>query len=330
MSRRTMLDREPPTVVSNTPTIPQRASRLPRKLRFPILLILNFWLRTALWTTTTNLLGQELGTVSRNENDNVHVLARTAYRIGFVLFTWKRGYDWIDVSALSVLVHIPYLYLLNTYFGVSSLTVAAFCANEVVSLALPTFLLRPRAPLHNPNVPLRNRFLLDSFQVQTSTAILAISVYATVIWSAVKTGVLNKFLVTHFDVRSVEDAYTETPVSIIVKVAFAGFAARTFLLNPSIGAQTAPESAEVNKFDPATATLSETLQYNFWYFSKRTKTLIRRSAVISAFMFVETVARTSTLSEFDLTGAMGYAGLWVFATLCTSAWWVWVGETDKA
>ena len=72
---------------------------------------------------------------------------------------------------------------------------------EVLSIAIPTYLLRPKAPAHRAGVPLRNRFLLNSIQVQFSSALLAIGVYAVVIWGGVRTGWLNYFLVTYFDIQ---------------------------------------------------------------------------------------------------------------------------------
>jgi hypothetical protein len=218
--------------------------------------------------------------------------------------------------------------MLSTYFEVSTLTVAAFANIEIVSIALPTLLLRPRSPLHNPKVSLRNRFLLESFQVQTSTALLAIGVYVVVLWGAVKSGILNVFLVSHFDLPTLEAAHRETPVSVAIKVATAGIAARTFLLNPSIGAQNGAETP-LAAFDPATATLPETLRYNFWFFSKRTRTLLRQTAVITAFMLANTIQKTLTLREADVAGAAGYAAVWVFATWVTAAWWLWVGDTEN-
>jgi hypothetical protein len=221
----------------------------------------------------------------------------------------------------------PYAYLLTTYYEVSTLTVALLANIEVLSIVFPTFLLRGRSPIHNPKAGLRNRFLLESFQVQTSTALLAVGVYVVVLWSAVKTGFLNIFLVSHFDIPTLEAAHNETPLSLIAKVASSGIAARTFLLNPSMGAQTGTVTPR-EPFDPATATLSETIRYNFWFFSKRTRTLIKQTAVITAFMFANTVQRTLTIRDSDVTGAAGYASLWVLATWITAAWWVWVGDTE--
>jgi hypothetical protein len=235
----------------------------------------------------------------------------------------------VDIAALTTLANAPYAYLLSTYYGMSTLTVAAFWNIEVLSIALPTYLLRGSAAYHRPNAPVRNRFLLESFQVQTSTALLAIAVYVTALWSALQTDIMNIFLISHFDIPTMELAHDETVVSIVVKVITAGIAARTFLLNPSIGAQTVSGTVTPTEpFEPTKADLSQHIEHNLKIQDKRKRTLVWQTMVASVFMFTNTVQRILTLKETDLTGASGYAGGWVFATWILSAWWTWVGNTE--
>jgi hypothetical protein len=168
--------------------------------------------------------------------------------------------------------------------------------------------------VHNPNVSLRNRFLLNSSQVQLSTALLAIGTYVAVIFSATKTGFLSRVLVAHFDVATVEKAYNDNVVTLAVKTFVAGIAAKEFLFNPSIGAP---------------ATLPETFKQNFWYFSRQTRTLIKQTTFLSAFILANTVQRCSTLKGSDLVGSVSYALLWIVATAITSAWLLWVSDTSN-
>jgi hypothetical protein len=88
-----LVERDEPVVVTNTATLPQRTSRLPRKLRFPILLALNFWVNGALWSVAENFIPPELGSVTKIEDDSVRLFAHLAYRIGFLYFTWRANYD---------------------------------------------------------------------------------------------------------------------------------------------------------------------------------------------------------------------------------------------
>lgn len=88
-----LIERDEPVVVTNTATLPQRASRLPRALRFPILLTLDFCIHYLLWSVVNNFLPQELGAASKVENDPVLATAHIAFRVGFLWFTWRSGYD---------------------------------------------------------------------------------------------------------------------------------------------------------------------------------------------------------------------------------------------
>lgn len=200
---------------------------------------------------------------------------------------------------------------------------------EVLSIAIPTYLLRSRAPAHRASVPLRNRFLLNSVQVQFSSAVLAIGVYVVVIWGGLKTGFLNTFLVTHFDIPTLEAAHLENPLTIVAKIFTAGFAAKEFLLNPSIAAQTLPgQATPVANFDATTADLQATLKHNFWYFGRRTRTLIQQTWILSFFLVLNTVQRCLTLTGSEFNGAAGYAGIWAVANAIIAAWYAWVGDTS--
>ena len=209
------------------------------------------------------------------------------------------------------------------------MTAAANICIEMLSFALPTYLLRPRSLAHKHNAPLRNRFLLNSYQVQFSSSMLATGVYVVLLWAGLKTGFLNTFLVQYFDIPSLEAAHVETPVSIVIKTFVAGVAAKAFLLNPSFAAQPlSGTQTPAENFDPATATLPQTLEYNFYNFSKRTRTLIQQTFILNAFLFIGTVQRCMTLLGTDVIGAVGYAGVWVAANSVIALWFGWVGDTS--
>jgi len=209
------------------------------------------------------------------------------------------------------------------------LTSAVDLCIEIVSFAVPTYLLRPRSVVHKSNAPLRNRFLLNSFQVQLSSTLLAAGVYVVVLWSGLKTGFLNLFLVQFFDIPTLENAHLETPVSLALKTVVTGVAAKAFLLNPSFAAQplTGAETP-VEEFDPSTATLPQTFEHNFFNFSKRTRTLIQQTIILNSFLFIGNVQRCMTLKGTDLIGALGYAGVWVVANTVISLWFGWIGDTS--
>ncbi|KAF2267797.1 hypothetical protein CC78DRAFT_530572 [Lojkania enalia] len=331
MASSSVADREPPAIITNGVAPPLRASRLPWHLRAPIFIVLSIFIRTTLLSISADFLGEELGKVSRTQDDLARPFAHLASKVVLLWLGWQANYDFIDITALTVITNTPFAYLLLTYYDVSLNTIAAQVVIEIISIALPTYLLRPRSAVHNPNAPLRDRFLLNSFQVQWTTALLAITSYVVVFYVGQKSQWLNTFLVTHFTtIPTLEPSHNETAISLVLKTFAAGIAAREFLLNPSIGARTASGSTTpVEQFDPATATLPATLKHNFWFFSGRTKILIRQTTVLTAFLFANTVQRVLTINGTDFAGAAGYAAWWIAATLITAGWWTWVGDIDS-
>ncbi|KAK7183225.1 uncharacterized protein CC84DRAFT_1092114 [Paraphaeosphaeria sporulosa] len=329
-----MADRPPPTVVPRA----SRRARLPSFVRLPMLIILNICLQSALWTGAENVLSHELGAVSKvprpgQEQEGfgelTEPIVRLVSKIALVSVAWKLRYDYFDIGALTAVINIPFAFLLTTFYNISLLTAAAHVAIEVISIALPTYLLRPIADINNPAVPIRNRYLLNSFQVSWSNTALAVGVYATVLYSSLQTNWLTIFLINHFDLPSVELAHDVQAATFIPKLLVAGYATKAFLLDPAIGAQ--PETGAVTPvgpFEPATATLPQTLKHNFWFFSRRTRTLIQRSAVLSTFLLANTVLRGATLEGSEIAGSAGYAGVWILAANICAAWFVWTGDAD--
>lgn len=333
----------PPTKVieRSEPTVIPRAhapvrSRLPVFLRVPILVVLNLGIKSMLWSAALNFLAPELGAVSKvpRETDMWSFYsppARVVMNIATMTMNWYLHYDFWDVAALTVLINAPYAYLLTTYYAISTLTVAAHMIIEVLAIAIPTYLLRSRSVAHRANAPLRNRFLLQSWQVQGTNAMLAVSVYVVTLWLSVNInfGFLSAFLVSYFDIPTLELAHIEDPMTILLKVLIAGVTAKEFLLNPSIAAQTSSgASTPVAQFDPATATLDETIKANVVLKDKRKNTLAQQTFILNAFLMTSTVQRCMTLKGAEVLGAVGYSGIWVFANTLLALWYSWVGDSS--
>ncbi|KAF1919227.1 hypothetical protein BDU57DRAFT_545934 [Ampelomyces quisqualis] len=329
-----VIERTEPVVAPRVHTAGVR-SRLPAILRVPILVFLNLSIRTMLWSVAENFLVPELGAISKvPAEDDVwspySPPARMAMNILTITMNWYFDYDFYDVAALTVLTNAPYAYLLATYYEISTLTVAAHVNIEVFAIAIPTYFLRSRSVAHRSNAPLRNRFLLNSVQVQISNALLAIGVYIVAIWGALKLNILNSFLVTYFDIPTLESAHLETPLAIAIKVAIAGVAAKEFLLNPSIAAQPLSGTATPEAhFNPATATLTETIKANVLPADRRKRTLFQQTIILNAFVFASTFQRCMTLNGSEVYGAVGYSALWVAANTVLSLWYAWVGDTSS-
>jgi hypothetical protein len=228
-----------------------------------------------------------------------------------------------------VLTNVPYAYLLLTYYNISTLTVAIHMNVEVLAIAIPTYLMRPASVAHKSNVPLRNRFLLNSVQVQSSNSALAIGVYMLVLYVGLKTNALNVFLVTYFDIPTLEWAYAETIVTMFVKIVVAGISAKEFLLNSSIAAQPISGTATpAEVFDPATATLDQTLKANVLPVDRRVRNLVQQTVILNTLLILTTVPKLMALAGTELIGAVGYAGLWVAANSIIATWYAWVGDTS--
>lgn len=329
-----MADRPSPTVVPRT----SRRARLPAFVRLPMLIVLNVFLQSALWTGAENFLESELGAVSRVPRPTrtedafgelTEPIVRLSTKVALISVAWELRYDFFDIGALTAVINIPFAFLLTTYFNISHLTAFAYIAIEVVAIALPTYLLRPIADFNNPSVRIRNRYLLNSFQVWASNTALAVGVYATVIYTALQTNWLTLFLINHFDLPSVELAHNLDVPTLAGKLLIAGYATRAFLLNPSIAAQPDTGAATpVEVFQPATATLPQTLKHNVWFFSRRTRTLIQRTVVLGVFLLANTALKGATLEGAELIGSAGYAAVWIVAANICAWWFVWTGDAE--
>ncbi|KAF2205627.1 hypothetical protein GQ43DRAFT_467997 [Delitschia confertaspora ATCC 74209] len=321
-----IIDRTEPAVVVNHEAPPPpvvRSRRLGSRMKLIVLIAVSSCLQAALRQYASHFLGNELGRISRKENEDWQPAAHLAYQIMLLYLGWYLKYDVLDVSALTLLANAPFTYLITTFYGVSPVTASISLAIQIASIAIPTYLLRPFAAYHTA-APVPNRFLINSFQVQSSTSLLAVATYVVALWTGLKVN-LNTFLVSHFDIPTLEVAHSETPLSLATKTLLVGWAAQGFLLNSSFGTDT-DTVTPVEVFDPETSTLTETVKHNVWFFSKRTRELIKRTAILSALTLVQTVQKISTVEGTDYTGGAGYAGYWVGATVVCATLYGWVAD----
>ncbi|OCK76692.1 hypothetical protein K432DRAFT_335209 [Lepidopterella palustris CBS 459.81] len=329
MASRKDISRSERLVITNGVAPPPiRASRLHPYLRFPLLAIISLSLNVFLLSVSSNVLGLELGRVSRSLNEPWQPAAYLGWKVFELGVEWYLNYDDLDITSLTLLVQAPQLYLLLTYYTIPRSALALRLAIEVASVALPTKLLRPRSVIHNPNAPsaaVPNRILINSFQVMASCTVLAAGSYALAIYAASYFG-LPTFIVQHFEVVTVANAHESTIFSLAILFIPVGWAAQMFLLTPSWGAQTKLGDAAASAFNPTTASLGETVKHNVWGWSKRTKALAKQTAVVLVMVYVNTVHKVSTLEGTDPIGAVGYAGIWVAANVLVAAMFEWVGK----
>lgn len=238
----------------------------------------------------------------------------------------------LDLASLTVLTHTPYLFLLSIFYGISNITVLSSLGISVLSTSLPTRLLRSRAAVHNPRAPasaVPNRAIISDAPVVLSTTLFGAALYSLAVWSALRLLGLPLFMASHFDgLRTLERAHAATLQGLFVVLVPLGYAAREFLLTPTLGAKPPPSGeAPPIPFIPATASLRETFEYNLVGEKYRARVAVRRALVLTGLVFASTAAQCyRALQGVDVTGAVGYAAVWGLASLVTGLGFRWVGD----
>ena len=182
---------------------------------------------------------------------------------------------------------------------------------------MPFYLLRPLSAVHTPNAKLPNRELVD-VGLQIYTTALSAGIYTVTIVLGLRL-LLPRFLVMYFaGIPTVLPAYAASFVRLLPVAVLFGFAASSFIYTPFATTTKAKEDDQIGKFDPAAATLGETVAWNFLGYTAKTKVIVRRTAVVAFVTACNTyLACTMTIYGIASTGAVAYAALWVTAALCS-------------
>ena len=227
---------------------------------------------------------------------------------------------------------MPPLYLLTTFYGIRRTTLFASLFIDVLTTYVPFSLLRPLSPTHDAEAPkaaVSNRSVINDIPIRLYTTILAAGIYGVVVYGSFSTW-LPVHLVIYFDgIRDISGAHSAALPFLIMSFLPVGYAAREFLFTPATGAKRDLEDIKNLSFNPVTATLSETVQYNVWGHSKRTRTLIKRTATLVAVSGLNTwVQIYFTIEGTEGYGAAGWAGVWATAAALTGVLFWWVGDVD--
>ncbi|KAF2102166.1 hypothetical protein NA57DRAFT_73599 [Rhizodiscina lignyota] len=330
VSRKEMLQRDSAVVPTNAGKPPIPASRLPALLRFPLLAFISLSIHTFLYEFVAPLSNYELSKVSRTLTEPWQPAAFLGFKILELAVGWYLKFDYIDLAALTILTHGPFFYFLTTFYQITWTTSATCLSVDVLALALPFQLLRPKAPAHNAAAPksaVPNKDIINDVSIITLNIVLAAGIYAVTVYGSYSTW-LPAFLASHFDgLRSFEIAHTTVLPSLIACAIPLGWSARTFLFDPSTAAQ--PNLGDIKKtaFNPETASLGETFVHNVWGWSFRTKVLLRRVGVLLAMQGANCWMRTFvTIDGAESAGAAGWAALWVAASAIVGIVYGWVGD----
>lgn len=115
-----------------------------------------------------------------------------------------------------------------------------------------------------------------------------------------------------------EPAYGATYTEVLPVTVLLGLAASTFIFSPFATTGKAKEDAEIEKFDPVSASLGQTVWWNFWGYTAKTKVVIQRTAMAIFLTGVSTyLGCTRTIYGVESIGAAAYAAVWVAGAFFT-------------
>jgi len=242
-----------------------------------------------------------------------------AWRGGELACGWFGQYDSYDLMSLVILAHSPPIYLLNSFYNVSSTTAITSLVVDALATYIPFRLLRPVSTAHKISIELQDagpkpsEAILADYYIKAFTTILGAVIYSTTLYASYAT-FLPTTLVTYFnDIPTIASAHNETPITLLPMSLILGLAAHSFLFTPAVVLSSKPVA-----FDPKTATLVETICYNLWGWSERTKMVLKRTAVVAGVVGVNGWLQTwATIDGVEATGAMIYASVWATGSLIT-------------
>lgn len=203
------------------------------------------------------------------------------------------------------------------FYSLSPATALSALAVDIVSASVPFYFLRPLSAVHRHAASLPNRELVD-LPLQLLTTALSTGIYTVTLVLSLRF-VLPRILVLYFSgLPTVEPAYTASYATVLPVTLLFGAAASTFIFAPFATTGKAKEDDKISQFDPAAASLGQTVWWNFWGYTAKTKVVIRRTAITTLVTGVNTyLACSKTINGVDPAGASAYAAVWVFAALCT-------------
>jgi hypothetical protein len=224
------------------------------------------------------------------------------------------------------------LYLLTTFYDIRPTTLLTSLAIDMAATYIPFRLFRPVLPVHATEAPkgaVSNRSIINDVEVGLYNSLLAAGIYGLVVYSSFGTW-LPVYLVTHFDgLRDISAAHEANLAILMFSFIPVGVAARSFLFTPATGAARNLHDIRAKAFNPETATLWETVQYNLWGYSKRTRIMIKRTATLATVCFLNTWLQLAvTIEGTDSLGSAGWASAWATAALLTGSIFWWVGHVD--
>ncbi|KAK4245399.1 hypothetical protein C7999DRAFT_43066 [Corynascus novoguineensis] len=312
-----------PRADAAVPPSPKHDARLPGSVRFVLAVVLSFALSSLGRSFVDHCSNNEIGSIAREGNTRKELSILAAWKLFGLALGWWCDYDGFDLAALALLSHGPVAFLISNFYGIRALTAGAYLAVDVASAFLPFLLLRRLSGAHAAAPGVANREIVADRGIQVLTSLHSSLVYSVVLFLAGRY-LLPNTLVLYFEgiptIQPAADASflgLGSPMTQLLSL-LSGLAARTFIFTPLV---TTPGTAEDRKnaeFDPVSASLGQTVAWNLWGYTTRTKVSLIRTAVAILFTAVGTYLDTAlVISGVEPYGAAVYAGVWVVAALVT-------------
>ncbi|PNY28679.1 Uncharacterized protein TCAP_01389 [Tolypocladium capitatum] len=294
----------------------QGRGKLPAAVQFPVAAAMSFAIAGLGYGVVGELSKGELASVTRSQDTWEGVAVLAGWRLLELALAWFGTLDGLDVAMLGLLSHGPTLYLLTTFYTLSPAVALSALAVHVLSAAVPFYLLRPLSGVHRPSAKVANRELID-LPLQLYTTALSTGIYTVVLVLSLRF-LLPRMLAVYFThLPSLEPAYTATYAAVLPVTVLFGAAASTFIFAPFATTGKSEDDDKIGQFDPVKASLQQTVWWNFWGYTAKTKVVIRRTAAAVFVTGVSTyLACTMSIHGIESTGAIAYAAVWVFAALC--------------
>jgi hypothetical protein len=313
-------------------------SKLPGWLRLPLVVISSLTISAFAYSALADLTGLELAAVSRDLTAEWQVAAVLGWKVVSLIIAFSSGYDWLDLTSLTLLSNLPYYYLLNAFYTAHDYAVLPALATDLLSIAIP-FALFTRTSASATDARLTkaaSRAIVHDWQVLALVTVFGAAIYAVTLYTSAFTW-LPVYMITHFDhLRTLHQDRGENLMLQVLLAAPAGLATTRFLFVPAVAAsnkllRSLDAIAAPAKFDTENANLVQTIAYNLGFgpegFSARTQVLTKRTAVLVLSSFVNTFIRVfGTIEGTELLGALGWSGLWAAAGVLTGIAYGWVAE----
>ncbi|KAI1098982.1 hypothetical protein F4804DRAFT_99882 [Jackrogersella minutella] len=308
---------EGPTITMSRDRSGSTQSKLPKPIQFPLVALLSLSLAalgySLSWSYTKGPLVPHARVLSTWTDFGIV----TGWRVFELALGWFGNYDGYDITALNLLSHGPLLYLLYAFYGSPPSALLLSLAIETLATYIPFRLLRPLSTAHADPAHAPNADIVADRPIALLTTLLAGAIYSVTLFFAYAT-YLPAYLVVYFaKLPSIASAHEGSYVGLLPVTLVLGFAARVFVFTPA-EATPRKEQQQQPGFDPAAASLGQTLRWNLWGWRAQTKVLIQRSALLVLVTGANTFLQTRfTVDGVETPGAAAWSSVWVLAAAVT-------------